>query len=82
MGGGELVEVWGIERWGKMKGCLLNGFFDVVLLLLPGVKSFLFRLFSFFFFFAPEGLTLVNLSDSYIYLHISRSSGIIMVIII
>lgn len=51
------------------------------LLLLPGVKSFLFRFFS-FFFFTPEGLIPVNLSDSYIYLHISRSIGIIIVIII
>lgn len=34
------------------------------------------------FFFTPEGLIPVNLSDSYIYLNISRSIGIIIVIII
>lgn len=71
---------WGIERGGN-EGLLTGWFFDILLLLLlllvvlvPGVKSFLFRFFSFFFFFAftPEGLIPVNLSDSYIYLHVSR----------
>lgn len=61
---------------------LLLNWFTHILLLLPGVKSSLFRFFSFFFFFTPEGLISVNLSDSYIYLRISKSSGIIIVIII
>lgn len=68
---------------GGNEGLLTGWFFDILLLILvPVVKSFLFRIFSLFFFFTPEGLIPVNLSDSYIYLHISRSSGIIIVIII
>lgn len=79
----------GLRDGERLDSCLVKGFFDVLLLLLllPGVKSFLFRFFSFcflflIFFFTPEGLIPVNLSDSYIYLHISRSIGIIIVIII
>lgn len=66
---------------GENEGLLIEWFSDVLLLVLV-VKSFLVRFFSFFLCFTPEGLIPVNLSDSYIYLHISRSSGIIIVIII
>lgn len=49
LGGGGYLRDGGLRDRGELNSCLLEWFFDV-LLLVPVVKSFLFRFFSFSFF--------------------------------